>query len=61
MPVSVGQSLTNIGQILEHDYVAIVCNRFVNDPVRNRVDILFAPCSFAVEVRIDDFGVMGDQ
>ena len=43
MPVSVRQSLTDIGQVLEHDHVAVVGNCFVNDLVGDCVDILFAP------------------
>ncbi len=47
MPVSLRQSLTDIGQVLEHDYVAVMCNGFVHYLVGNRVDVLFVPCSFS--------------
>jgi hypothetical protein len=45
VPVRVRQSLSNIRQLLEHDHVAVVCNRLGNDLVGDRVDILFPPCS----------------
>jgi hypothetical protein len=48
MPVSVGQSLSNVGQILKHDHVAVVSNCFGNDLVGDRVDVLFAPCSLSL-------------
>jgi len=48
MPVSVRQSLSNIRQILKHDYVAVVDNRFLYDLVGDRVDVLFPPCSLSL-------------
>jgi len=44
----VRKSLTNISQFLEHDYVAVVFNDFRDDIVGDGMDVLFAPCFFAL-------------
>ena len=45
MPLGIRQALPNVRQILDHDYIAVVGNRFADDLSGNSVDILFPPCS----------------
>jgi hypothetical protein len=48
MPVSVWQPLSNIGQILKHDHIAVMFNGFRDNVVSDRVDVLFPPCSLSL-------------
>ena len=48
MPVCVWQSLSNVCQVLEYDYIALVGNRLVNGLVGDHVDVLFPPCSLTL-------------
>jgi hypothetical protein len=48
MPLRFGKLLSNIGQVLEHDYVAFILDGFRDDLGSGRVDVLFAPRFFAL-------------
>jgi hypothetical protein len=48
VPLRVSKPLSNVGQVLEHDNVAVVFDGLLNDLVSNCVDVLFAPCFFSL-------------
>jgi len=48
VPLRLRESLSNVGQLLEHDYVTVVFDGFCDEFVSDRVDVLFPPCFFAL-------------
>ena len=48
MPLRLWQPLSNIGQILEYDYITIVFDGFHGDLIGDRVNVLFPPCFFTL-------------
>ena len=48
VPLRLRKPLAYIGQVLEHDYVAVVLDSFLNNFVSDRVDVLFSLRFFAL-------------
>jgi hypothetical protein len=48
VPLCLWKSLSNIAQVLEREYVAVVFDGFRDEFVGNRVDVLFAPGFFTL-------------
>jgi hypothetical protein len=48
LPLRLSKPLSNVGQILEHDNVAVVFDGFRDDFIGDCVNVLFAPCGFSL-------------
>lgn len=48
VPLRVRKTLSDAGQVLEHDYVTVVFDGFRDEFVSDGVDVLFPPCFFSL-------------